>query len=292
MAETTRGRKIKKRNAARAATSPRIILLGLPPLGKGKLSRRQCLTCNSAREINDAVHGANRDSLWIACGAKSIDQLIQALRERLVSQRGRGIRAGNLLLLANGSETSIAILHGFFESIVSAHSSCTFLPRDQLIEVLSAPREQSRDLFIGGLVDEKSELLAMVRGDLERVAVPLSIFRPAGALKPDFGRFAVDDYGQTIRFGSYEASADFVLYAIDPEFRTRINAHRREQARGFGASLRRLRALRKIGRDAFGAISAKTIARIERDESRRPRRKTVQIICEVLEVDAGEIETY
>jgi DNA-binding Xre family transcriptional regulator len=163
---------------------------------------------------------------------------------------------------------------------------------DQLAEVLAMPKEQVRDLFIGGSADTQSNTLALVRGDFSRVCVPLSIFQPSGTSKPDFRRFGVDDYGQTVRLGNYEAGTDFILYALDPEYRTRINAKRREQKQSFGASLRRLRNLRKLSRDSFGVVAAKTIARIEGGEVKKPHRTTLQAICETLSVELNEIETY
>ena len=85
------------------------------------------------------------------------------------------------------------------------------LPRDQLTEVLSAPKDEVTSLFIGGIIDAEGGELALIRGDLEVVEIPLSIFRPSGVTAPDFSRFEVDDYGHTVRFGDYEASADFIL---------------------------------------------------------------------------------
>ncbi len=221
-----------------------------------------------------------------------IDQLIRAVGQLAVTRSGRETCMGNLLMLGPPRPKTLPILCEFFESIVGEDSSFKTLPAEQLIEVLLEPKEKTRDLCIGGLVDTKTNTLALVRGDLTRLIVPLSIFRPSGTSKPDFRRFEIDDHGQTVRFGDYEAGVDFVLYALDADYRRRSNARRREQARGFGPSLRRLRILRKLGRDGFDGITAKTIARIERDEVQRPRGKTLRVICETLGVEAEEIKTY
>lgn len=292
MTKTISKKKSKGRTVARKATSPRFILLGSSATWSSQFPKQHSITCRSSTHISEAVRLANKDSLWIASRSKMIDQLIRAVGQYVVARSGHGTRLGNLLMLDAPRAKALAILHGYFESVVGADSSFKLLPADQLAEVLSAPKEQARDLFIGGLVDLQSEALALVRGDLSRVVVPLSVFRASGTSKPNFDQFEVDDYGQTIRFGSYEADADFVLYALDPEFRTRINARRRDLQKGFGHSLRRLRTLRKIGRDEFDGISAKTIARIERDEIQDPRGRTLQVICEILGVEAAEIETY
>lgn len=293
MTKTVSKKKSKRRAVAHRATSPRFILLGLSARWSNKLlAKENFVVCNSLTQMSEVARRANKDSLWIVSRSEMIDQLIRAMGEFVLARSARETRLGNLLMLDAPRTRTLAVLPRFFESVVGTDSSFKFLPPDQLAEVLSAPKERSRDLFIGGLVDTKSRVLALVRGDLSRVVVPLSIFRAAGTSKPDFARFEVDDYGQTIRFGSYEAGADFVLYALDPEFRRRINAKRREEKEGFGPSLRRLRAIRKIGRDEFDGIAAKTIARIERGEIQRPRGATLQVISKVLGVEAKEIETY
>lgn len=292
MTKTISKKKSKGRPVTRRGTSPRFILLALPARWSNQFSKQHYVACKSLKQMSEVARRANKDSLWIASGSETIDQLIRAMGQFAVARSGRGTRLGNLLMLDAPRAKTLAILHGYFESVVGVNASFKSLPCDQLAEVLSAPKEQARDLFIGGLVDAKSEALVLVRGDLSRVVVPLSIFGASGISKPDFRRFEVDDYGQTIRFGSYEAAADFVLYALDPDFRRRINAKRRGRDKGFGPSLRRLRTLRKLGRDAFDGIAAKTIARIERAEVHKPRGKTLQVICEVLGVEAEEIETY
>ena len=282
----------RKPVVAPVAASPRFILLDSPAKWSDEFLKKHCVACRSPAQMNNAARLANRDSLWIASRSKTIDCLIRAVAEFLVARAGRETCLGNLLMLNPPRARALAILNGLFESVVGADSAFKTLPPDQLAEVLSAPKERARDLFIGGLVDPQSKTLALVRGDLSRLVVPFSIFRASGNAKPDFGRFDVDDYGQTIRLGNYEAGADFVLYALDPGFRARSNAWRRKHEHGLGPSLRRLRILRKLGRNNFEGIAPKTIARIERGEVQKPRPRTLQAICRVLGVDAEEIETY
>lgn len=169
-------------------------------------------------------------------------------------------------------------------------ASFKLLPLDQLAEVLTS--DNRRDLFIGGIVDRSSKTLTLARGDLETLTVPLGLFRAAGPSRPDFDRFAVDDYGYALRFGDYEASAHFVLYAVDPDYRRQANALRKSEELGFGPSLRRLRLLRGLGRNDFSGISGKTIARIERGETEEPHGSTLNKLAAALNVEPGEIETY
>ena len=166
------------------------------------------------------------------------------------------------------------------------------LPPEELVDVLLGRREEARDVFIGGSVDPVSETLTLTRGDLDTVVVPLSMFRPSGKATPDPSDFAVEDYGHTVRLGKYEAAADAILYEVDPDFRKRLNAKRRRDERGFGASLRRLRIQRHLSRADFPGLSPKTLARIERGETGKPHGKTLAVLAKTLGVMPEEIETY
>ena len=132
----------------------------------------------------------------------------------------------------------------------------------------------------------------LVRGNFDHITVPLSIFRPSGTSKPEFRRFELDDYGHTVRFGEYEASAHFILYEADPDYRKRMNARRRAEEKGFGPSLRRLRIQKGISQDDFPGVNAKTISRIERGEVEKPHDATLTVIAKTLGVDPDEVGSY
>jgi hypothetical protein len=101
-------------------------------------------------------------------------------------------------------------------------------------------------VLIGGVLNAELGTLVLVRGNLERVMVPLTIFRPSGTATPDLGKFELGDFGHTLRFGKYEATADSVLWEVDSEFRKSAKAKERLHAKGFGPSLRRLRKQRGL----------------------------------------------
>ena len=165
------------------------------------------------------------------------------------------------------------------------------LPLDELVEVLKQPNRG--DLCIGGSVEPQHRMLVLVRGNLDVLPVPMSVFKPSGTgCEPDFGRFQITDYGQTLRFGDYEASVDAVLYEVDDDYRRRLNKKRQSEDRSFGASVRRLRLQRGVARDDFPGVSAKTMARIERGEVDRPQAGTLQKIAGRLGVAVEEIESF
>lgn len=177
-----------------------------------------------------------------------------------------------------------------FERVVVAARS-GFLPPEELVKVLSAPN--AADLFIGGRVDSEAGVLLLFRGNLTPLVVPLTVFEPGpGSLHPDPKRFAVTDHGQTLKLGDYEASGDAILDEVDPEYRRRTRKRRREEDQSFGASLRRLRILRRLRQSDFPDISEKETGRIERGEVAKPHGDTLQRIAKRLRVRPDEIEEY
>ena len=176
--------------------------------------------------------------------------------------------------------------------LVGESRSFKALPMEQLAEVLRAPDVERRDVFIGGVADKGIGTLALVRGNLDRLTVPLSLFRPSGRTSPDFSRFAPDDYGRTLKFGDYEATADLVLWELDPDYRSRTRKRERMRAKGFGPSLRRLRKQHGLSQSDFPGVSAKTISRIETGEIERPHRRTVELISKTVRVPPDLLETF
>ncbi len=249
------------------------------------------LRLRKPKEIGRAIAGASRCSIWIGLERGTTDLLLQeALR---ASKHGghQGSHLGRLLLLHTPRLESIPTLEDLFTSVAWGASSFSALPPKELAQALTA--EHAHDLIIGGFVDPKTQALILYRGSFKRFSVPLSIFKPSGAgLAPDATKFAVTDSGQTIRLGDYEASTDSVLYEVDPEYRHRVNAKRREEDKSFGASLRRLRVFRGLRQTDFKPIPARTISRIERGETREPHGRTLELIAKRLQVEPGEITTY
>jgi len=226
--------------------------------------------------------------MWICSQLEKAELL---LRAALQNVRNR-VHLGDLVLLQPPQVESIPPLQALFRRVVGSVRSFKMLPPDELFEALKSSEEESRNLFIGGSVDPVSETLTLTRGNLDTVVVPFSMFRPSGVATPDWGDFEVTGYGNTIRLGTFEASADGILYEVDAAYRKRLNQKRRAEEKGFGASLRRLRIQRRLGRGQFQSISAKTIARIERGETEKPRGKTLKTLADVLNVAPEQIESF
>ncbi len=272
-------------------TAKQFVVLGSIESFRKRLGKHRSVQIISTMrgELAKAIERASKQTVWIAGEAAWAEQLSKAVS--FYTMRHAKSSIGDLLMLKPATRPELfSSLHSQFEQVVGEVPTFRILPQDQLAEVLSS--DGKADLFVGGAVDQQGETITLARGDLSTVTVPLSLFNAQGACKPDFRHFEVDDYGYTLRFGKYEASAHSVLYKIDPAYRRRANQQRILEERGFGPSLRRLRILRRLSRDDFSNISAKTIARIERGETGKPQGATLKKLAKTLNVEPSEIESY
>jgi DNA-binding Xre family transcriptional regulator len=173
-----------------------------------------------------------------------------------------------------------------------AGSDGAFLAADELAAALRA--EHRANLLIGGCVDQGTKTITLWRGNLHALTVPFSAFEKSGTgASPDFEAFSLDDGGQTIRLGEYEAAVDAVLYEFDADYRRRRSRMRLQEDRSFGASLRKLRKQRGLRREDFEPeVAAKTIARIEQGKVVRIRQVTLSALAKRLAVEPREIATF
>jgi hypothetical protein len=240
----------------------------------------------SAEELRQAfTRGGRQATVWIARKAAALAALADVADARRGDHR--------LVLLERVNAAREAFLRAIFRSVVSL-SGATILPLEELGTALASPYRDR--LFIGGIVDHDAGVVVLYRADLGRdpLVVPTAWFTPSGeGHEPDFGKFAIADYGSTVRLGhDYEASADAILYEYDARYRRAAKKELLKQDESFGASLRRLRLQRGLGRDDFAPLSAKQIARIERGETEKPRERTLEVIAERLGVRPEEIEEF
>lgn len=198
-----------------------------------------------------------------------------------------------LITLKPPRPQSVPSLQGVVQRLIGATHDHKWLPWAELQEVLAAPDVEREDIFLGGTADPETETIALVRGNLETMTVPFSMFPPSpSGVKPDFHRLGFTDYGHTVCFGDYEAATDSILYELDRDFRRRLNQQRQAEDKTFGACLRRLRKQRALKRSDFAPLAEKTVARLERKESVKPHGKTLQILADRLGVSPDEIESF
>jgi DNA-binding Xre family transcriptional regulator len=240
----------------------------------------------SDREVREAYERfgtRRRPVVWIADDVSPLVAL---------AEDGELLKSNHrLLLLDEVTTVRKDLLHLLFRVVVAPGKGVHLLPTDELREVLAS--EVRADLFVAGVVDAAAEVVVLYRGNLEPVIVPLAWFiRRNPSPRPNFRDFRITDYGQSVRFGKYEASSDAILYAHDPDYRRRAKERRLRQDNSLGACIRRLRLAKGVARHDFPGVSDKQIARIERGEIATVRAKTLAAIAARLEVDPSEITSY
>ena len=226
-----------------------------------------------------ARHGRAR---WVVLDADALGLLASAVHAH--------DRWHRLLLLERASTARRELLHALFRVVVAPDDGVSLPPPEELAEVMDD--EGAEDRFIGGVVDADDRALVLYRGNLDRLVVPHAWFKARPKARPDFAAFAVTDYGQTVQLGDYEASADAILYDLDPDARRRMKEREIKRDASFGGALRRLRSARGIARSDFAPLSAKTVARIERGEVDEPHGDTLATIAKRLGVKPEQIKSY
>jgi hypothetical protein len=267
-------------------TEPRFILLGSRKgLFREPLPPRISI-CHDRSEVEAAVSRPTKSTTWISFSRNLTDILL----EKAVNVHA-DLRGSHLIMLTPPRSESIPALLGLFHPVFGLVEGFQWLPKEELVEAIV--RRDATGRLIGGSVDLKAKTLTLLRGDITAMVAPFSIFPRSGdGTAPDFTKLRLRDYGRTVALGSYEASADAILYELDPDYRRRLKKQRRQSERTFGASLMRLRKQRRVKRGDFAPISSKEIARIERNEVKEPHAKTLEVIADRLGVRAEEIESY
>lgn len=177
--------------------------------------RPDVVTSNAA--LQRCLAKANKDSLWI-----SYEQDLTAALLRNVSWPARDL--GVAVLSHSVHPATLPALANCFKRFAYGTDD-RLLPPDQLAAVLNA--ENCADLFLGGNVDQASLTITLWRGNIEPLTVPFTAFEKSGdGTEPDFERFSITDFGQSVRLGEYEAASHAVLYEFDPEYRRRVSRRR------------------------------------------------------------------
>jgi hypothetical protein len=242
--------------------------------------------CLGRSEVEGALNNAPTHATWVSFNRNFTDILLERVIDLRVNLRG-----ALLFTLTPPRIESIPALLRFFNPVFGLVEGFRWLPSSELIPAIM--REDASDRLVGGSVDLKTKALTILRGNGDALVVPFSQFSASGdGTKPDFTRLGLTDYGRTVVLGDYEASADAILYELDHEYRRRLRAQRRQADHSFGASLTRLRKQRRVRRSEFGSVSAKEIARIERNEVEKPHARTIQVIADRLGVRPEEIAGY
>jgi hypothetical protein len=240
------------------------------------------------RSANEVLGAFDRTSssrapvVWIADQPSTVCPLAQHQPRAGANHR--------LLLLNGASWMEREVLSLVFRFVVSPGHGMRLLPPEELRDVLAAPERE--DLVIGGFVSPCDDLVVLYRGTLEPLAVPYAWFQRRPNARPRFDELSITDHGQTVAFGDYEVAVDMILYDHDAAYRKRARKRELERDDSFGASVRRLRLSRGLGRGDFPGVSDKEVARIERGEIATPHRRTLETLAARLGVSLEELGSY
>ncbi len=228
-------------------------------------------------------------SQWVMDGSELLKKFFNSLDENFFKQQAEIRKRVRIILLAEASLEIQRILEALFKEAIIL-SEKTSLPLNELLYVLNGKNPEF--YVIGGQIDEMTQTVTLIRGNLESIVVPFSVFHPSGnEIKPDYSKFSIEDYGQTLKFGEYEASVDSILYEFDPIYRREKRKELIKKDRSFGACLRRLRLQKGIRQTDFKDIGEKELGRIEKGEV-KPRKTTLEKISKILGVSLEEIKSY
>lgn len=247
------------------------------------LSKHTCRLQSDAELLSCFEHASPR-SVWLSADTKALSPLANFIAVSNTEHR--------LLVFSEVAESTRHFLSAYFRRVLVTKDSAQYLAPAELAEVLAAPNRS--DLFIGGTVDSKEQAVILYRGTVDPIVVPLDWFvsQSKNGPKADPKAFGICDYGQTVRLGAFEASADAILFEFDSAFRRKRKKDLLKQDNSFGASIRRLRLQKNLRRSEFPGISEKTIARIERNEISNPQSHTIAVIANRLGVKEGDLQTY
>lgn len=196
----------------------------------------------------------------------------------------------NLIIIGEAAQNKNAILSSLFKKVVFNHQKHQ-INLDEMYDILNG--ENSEDYVIQGHVDTENNFLTLTRGNLETLIVPFSAFTVNGSgVKPNFNKFSIEDFGQTLKFGDYEAALDSVLYEFDSNYRKKINKERASTDKTLGACLRRIRIQKNLLQSDFPNVSGKDIRRIELGETKNPHKSTLEKIAKTLGISVDEIYEY
>ncbi len=250
----------------------------------GKYSDLKAELVNSKVKLHASLSHAKQDSLWISFDRSLTEELLRSWHWP------RKSLGGAFVMHALDAHSIPALLNCFRRlAFVTGNN---VLKADEFVEALLS--EKRADLILGGNLDRETKTITLWRGNMESITVPFSAFSISGnGIKPNWDKFQVTDFGQTIQFGEYEAATDAVLYEFDPEYRRRALLQRRESEQTIGASVRRLRKQRGLRQQDFAPeLDEKTIARIEQNKIKNIRATTLNALARHLRVKPGDLATY
>ena len=189
-------------------------------------------------------------------------------------------RSGSLVVLFCPRAPVLPCLYQGMDRVIymDLAGACT---AKQTLEILEAPDRRER--LIGGLLDAPTATVTFWSGDLRPLVLQTDwIGQRVGTKELGAGGWRIADGGRVVEIGSSKLPAHDILCQGDVEFRRELRRRRWAADESLGGRVRVLRKKLGLRREDFPGIDAKTVARIERNEIRRPQRETLRLISQTL----------
>ena len=188
--------------------------------------------------------------------------------------------SGSLVVLFCPRVEILPCLQRGMERVIymDAAGACT---AEQTLKILQAPDRHER--LIGVLPDAGTATVTFWSGDLRPLVVQAPwLGQRVHAVNFSAGAWRIADGGRSVEIGSSRLAAHDILCQCDAQFRREFRRRQWAADESLGGQVRMLRRKLGLRREDFPGIDAKTVARIERHEIRRPQRETLRLIAQTL----------
>ena len=161
---------VPKRNA-RTVTC-RYFVLAAEPKMRSWFGHGKTYICKSVATWSRLFEHSTGDSTWISTNAEHTQDLLRAAVVFSASHHNRKTCLGNLLMFQSPKAESLPAIRTLFRNIVGDVRAFRLLVSEELADVLLAPTDEARDLFIGGLYDPGTKHFHSRAGTLKRSLFP------------------------------------------------------------------------------------------------------------------------
>ena len=264
----------------RSRTMNRNELYSQTPASEPFIGRRPVVLVENPGEVPRLAARRKLNSVIVAANEISLDAIAQAV---VSSPRKAGVLVIPWLPRA---EIFPFLLRGFHRVLPLP---ITAFPDNakRLCEAIHAA-ESAR--LIGAVPDLALAALTVFRADLSAICLPAHWFEQSGdnGLN-DIRALKLEEDGSVVKIGSRRWQSHQIISSFDANFRRTLRRLELTQNDSLGALIRRTRKERRLGREEFPGIDAKTIARIERNEIMRPQRETLRLIAQTLGIPVEQL---
>lgn len=250
------------------------------PASEPLIGRRLVVLVENPGEVPRLAARRKLNSVIVAANEISLDAIAQAV---VSSPRKAGVLVIPWLPRA---EIFPFLLRGFHRVLPLAISAFPDHTK-RLCEAIKAA-ESAR--LIGAVPDLALAAVTVFRADLSALCLPMHWFEQSGESGlTDMRALKIEEDGSVVKLGSRRWASHQIISSFDAHFRRTLRRLELTENDTLGGLIRRTRKERRLAREEFPGIDAKTIARIERNEIMRPQRETLRLIAQTLDLPVEQL---